>query len=84
MKKIPVSKNDDDEVVTKGYLRKELKKFEARFQEFAEIVLSEIRAMRAEMKTFSREREQLYSNDVRQELAIDGLGHRVSKLETRK
>ncbi len=90
------SHGDGNEIVTKAILRQELQrelssleqKFEVRFAELdakidrvVQIILREIAAMREENREFRQMREQLYANDVRQEVSIENLNERVLLLE---
>ena len=86
--KSKVLKNDDGELVTKGYLRGEFLEFEKKMDKKFDLILKEITSMRTEFRVETRElhkmREQLYSNDLCQEHAIEDLDGRVLKLETAK
>lgn len=94
---------EDEEFVTKGYLRQEFEKFaelivgkimgeiqglrmelaglENRFQKNTDIVVGELKAVRAEMKEFRQAKDVLERNDVVQERKIDALDERVLSLE---
>jgi hypothetical protein len=68
---------EDDEFVTKGFLRQQLEKL-------ADLIVKESVATREENREFRQMREQLYSNDVIQERKIDDLDGRILRLETVK
>lgn len=86
MKKKITSKNDDHELVTRGWLRAEINPrfddLQQRFEKFSALILEELRLNREERRQMHQEYQQLYQNDLRQELAIDALEQRVLIMET--
>ena len=88
MKKIAVAKNDYDEVVTKGYLRKVLDErfgeFQKKLDKLVGLVVEEFRLAREERKDMRKDLEILHRNDFRQEVALDALVQRVEVLESVK
>lgn len=81
--------NDDNDPVTKGFLRKEFKrefevfenKIDQKFERVISTILTELQNMRAENRELYQVREQLYQNDIIQERRMDDLDERVLRLE---
>jgi polyhydroxyalkanoate synthesis regulator phasin len=80
---------EDEQLVTKGYLREEFEKFarfileeiDGRFQKSLDTVVVELKAVRAEMRQFHQTKDVLQRNDVIQERKIEALEERVLALE---
>ena len=75
--------NDDDELVTKSFLREEFDSFfHNRLEPIFTMLLQQFDLMNEEREEFRQQREELYRSDIRQEKNIDALDQRVLRLET--
>jgi hypothetical protein len=89
-KKVPKT-SDENELITKGFLRQELDRLGDEFatkdflkQEIdksVSIVMAELGNMRKENREMYQMREQLYKSSIDQEFQIDDHEERIHKLE---